>query len=53
MSIKQSLATGERIASKRLYLSQLLYIRRKVDILDHHKLGFVAVSGKVIKEEGL
>ena len=44
MSIKQSLPTGERIASKRHYLSQLLYIRRGIVNLSRRGMLFVSVA---------
>jgi hypothetical protein len=43
--IKQPFPTGQRIASKCLYLSQSLYVGREIDILDHDKLGLIAIRG--------
>jgi hypothetical protein len=41
----------QRIAGECLKLRQLLYVRGKVDILDHHKLAFVTVCGEVFEEK--
>src|SRR5580700_7890963 len=48
---EQSGSAGSRVACKRLKSSQSLYVWREINVLDHHKLALVAVSGKMLEEE--